>query len=603
MAVVFILLALSSLALSGIIFTHRRLSTLVATAAVFFEAQWMGLSYLDRTLFAGINNNLVFLYGSILLLGISLFFVRRWKFVQKQSGYFIVSELAVAAAIGLTLLAAAVVAAVNGFQADGSWLMHGFYNGDTLTFAALVERSAGAPGHVAENPLAGNGYLEYPSVLHGAVSTLLTETGLLDAWQAYLPIMTYLQIMFTVPLFFLLFDLAWPEPNNLSEKWFGVSWRPAIFVVQALMIFWVMTLSWDSYIYPQSHFFLTAFFLLEIALLHNASKVAGYRQLLVLIPAYTVALLLMVSNAVTGAAAIAGVGAIHLAAAADKKRGVKERVAFVAGIAVIALIYFVGSAGDATFGLPQFSYSAAGDLLRLGVIIVLVAAAILMQLGQFPLLQTMSAAMFGLGFVTFFFSSREIIVANASRFFYHGLLTAYPLILPVVIRIYYWVRLQLLHSSRSWLEYVVGWSMAASAVLLVIMPSLLSVASAHDNLQRQDEQRLSGSMQEAMGAIEAAAPDYSAIVLADPSMARFIPFFTGRSILRTPDYWLSPQDETVTTINDAFNGDLPSQQALAGQADLLLISRTNTEKWGDVRGEVLFENDEGLLIRLHSSAL
>ncbi|MGH9856730.1 MAG: hypothetical protein ACRD4B_02690, partial [Acidobacteriota bacterium] len=170
-----ILLVASFLA-SGILFTHKRILTLIAAAGVIFEGSFLFLTLLDRTILASGNSFVVYLIGSCLFAGAGILAIRNWKWPYARPGSG-VRDIAVLLTLIFPLLAAFLVFQYNGYQQE-AWVAHGFFNGDTATFTALVHRSLFTDGLVTTNPFAATDYLEYPTLLHAAVATMLEDIGI-----------------------------------------------------------------------------------------------------------------------------------------------------------------------------------------------------------------------------------------------------------------------------------------------------------------------------------------------------------------------------------------------------------------------------------------
>ena len=510
-----VLLGLASLVASGVLFSHQRVLTYLAAAGTLFEGQWLLLTLLDRTVLIGTETKVVFDTGAVLLLVVWLLFYRRLSFPYMSGGGSGRRDLAALPVLAVVLVAAGMVINANGFI-NGAWVTHGFYNGDTTTFIALVQRSLLTDGLVNTNPFAGGGALEYPTLLHAGVASVLTAVGISGSWLYFLPAMTLLQIVITVPLFFLLWDSAFPEPNEPWKRWFGVPSRLVILAGQAGLVLFVLALAWDNYVYPQSHFFLTGMFLLQAALL-----IRGH-----VVPASVVALVLMLSNAVTGTAAVAVLTVFYLLQAAGLKQAVWQRAGYLAGAVFWVIVFFAFTPGEAAFGLPTFSYTAVPAMVRLGpILVVLLAAVWLINKQQF--LSAAVAALVVMSFVTFFLSTRNIVIENAERFIYHALVIGFPLLLSPLIRLFYWLRRQLIDTARSPLQAASGWATVAALLLVTLLPAGASVASAHDNLMFKDERVVTITQREALDWLRENT-EINDVILASPNPPWVVPLFTQK---------------------------------------------------------------------------
>lgn len=586
-----ILLIFGSIIASGVLFEHKRVLTFMAAAGVIWEGQWLLLTLLSRVLLRGVSSNSVFMAGSILLLIAWLFVVKKFKFPKIKS---YVPDLCVLLVLGVVLLAAWLVVSVNGWQGD-SWVMHGFYNGDTTTFVSLVQRSLLTDGLADENPFAGGGALEYPTLLHAGAAGIIA--GVEGGWLGLLPAMTLLQVLLTVPIFFLLWDVIFPEPKEKGKRWFGVSSRAVVHGAQAGVVLYVLALSWDGYIYPQGHFFLTGLFLLLSALLVRGYEEEVRSEFLWIVPASLIALVLMLSNAVTGTAAVALVSVFYLLRAGDKGRAFGERLVYSAGVPAWLALFLFFTPGNGSFGIvPHFSYTAAVDMMRLAPVIIILGLAVFWYLKEKTLVAAMVAVLTTLAAATFVFSTRDIVVANASRFFYHAVLVGFPLIIYPLVRGWFLLKRELINTTHSFVQLGIGWFMAAVFAGILLMPAGASVLSAHDNLMFKDETVVSSDMLNALEWIKGNS-NKEEIFIASPGGPWVIPFFAGRMILRT-DYWLSPGDELESKVVKAFAGNEEAQEEILERADYLVLTDEEQRLWGSLDKNKLFENSEAAIYGL-----
>lgn len=560
-----ITLAISSLLASGILFKHARILTLLAATATLWQAQWLFLTLIDRGLLNGQATQEVYLFGSFLLLTPWLFKLKKWYWPYSTPGSG-KKDIAVLITLLIVLSAAWLIQQQNGFQ-NNDWITHGFYNGDTMTMLSLVQRSMLTDTLVTENPFAANEYLEYPTLLHGGIATLLKGLNITGNWFHYLPIFTYTQILFTIPIFFLLMDVVWPKP--ISRK-FNL-------LAQTTIIIYVLALSWDAYIYPQSHFFLTNLFLLLTTLLFISNKKNDSGKCWHLTFANLVALILMLSNAVTGAAATALIITYYGTALLNRKESKLTRAIFIPAIIFWISIYLLWSPGDAAFGLPAFSYTAAQSLMKLAPIIIALAISILISEEKFTFLKTATILLMLMSVFTLLFSQRNIIIANAERFVYHALLIGFPLLLPTTIRTAHWLLTNLIYKTSGFINKFNTAFASFLVTAIFILPLLTSIASAHDNLMRKDEQKITLDHRDVLSNISRISEPQD-IFLVQPDAPWAVPMFTGHTILRA-NYWLSPDDATTKIVNRAFRGDKQAQKKALQESDYLIISHEDLNNW------------------------
>jgi hypothetical protein len=580
-----ILLGLAALIVSGSLFKQRRVLTYLATAGALFEGAWLGLTLLER----GGAGEKVWLAGAVILLGLSVMSLKKWKAPWQEPG----SGQRDGWVIGVLLvvgLAAYSVVSYNGFQANAIWVTYGFYNGDTATLAALVNKSFMATGLVQENPFAGNEELEYPSLLHAGLANLLAALGKQGGWLHFLPLLTLVQIAITIPLFWLIFDLWQTEPAQSWENWWGVPKRWVIQAVQAGLVLGLLGVAWDNYIYPQSHFFLTALFLLMIALLGQGYGERNRKQLIWLLPAVVLAVVLLLANAVTGTAAAGLVVVFAGWRLLDNSRGQGERLLFLGSVLAVTVLFMVATPGEPAFGWrPGFSYTAANDMVRLAPWLIILIVGALQSLKKQAWLVSSVAALLAMAWLTFIFSSRNIVVENASRFLYHALLIGFPLLLAPLIAGWYWLRRELVQTSHAWPTRLSGWLLVFGGVGSLLLPMGQGVVSAHDNLWRKDKQTVSLLESESLNWIKDNTAE-SAIFAADPQSPWAIPYFTGRAILRS-DYWLSPDDLKLQEVREAFAGSGSAQELVLKKVDYLYLRKREKPAWEPLKLEEVFANE------------
>ncbi|MDP3997148.1 MAG: hypothetical protein Q8P73_01475 [bacterium] len=588
-----IILAAGSLAAAGVLFKQERVIVWLACAGVLAEGQWMLLSLIKRTLAPGINEEWFFLAGAIVL---TLVWGAGWrKFKLPVFGVnWWMKEGVVLLLILITGAGAWLVWSVNGWD-DGQWVTHGFLNGDTTTFTALVQRSFDEPGLVSANPFAAGENLEYPTVLHGAVADFLLSIKAEGKLLAYLKWFTYGQIALTIPCFFLLLDIFNPEPAEKWQRWYSLVSRRAVLLLQGGVVLYVMALSWDGFVYPQSHFFLTGLYILTASLLLSAERQSGRAQFLMVATGSVTALLLLLSNAVMGTAAAGLVIIFYLTRAMDKKRSVPERATWLIATLIWPLVFITATPGNGSFGVPGFSYTAAGDMIRLAPILFLLFAVVLERISRNTLMSSWVMGLSSIALITFVFSTRDIVVANSARFFYQAILVVFPLLIYSVIRIWYWLKRELIFSTRSVVETVSGWAGVTVLGVLILMPAAASIVSAHDNLQRKDQQIISRGQVQASAWLKSHTAT-EVVWLAQPNEPWIIPAMTGRSMLRT-DFWLSPEDSTFSSVKAALAGDSRARKEILEKVDYVWLNREEANRWGGTTGEKVFDDGDVIIYK------
>lgn len=591
-----LVLAMSSVLMAGILFKQQRLLTLCACAGTFWEAQWLVLTLINRSIWPNGNTELIFLVGALIGLVPWLFKLKQWSWPYQAPGSGR-RDLAVLLVLIAVISAAWLVQERNGFQ-NSAWVTHGFYNGDTMTMITLVQRSMLERGLVSENPFSANEYLEYPSLWHGGLAGLLTALGISMDWMHFLPVMTYLQIVLTIPMFFLLMDTWWPEPSKKEILWLGINSRWSVLLLQAGIIGYVLAVSWDSYIYPQTHFFIMGMWLLAVSLLVKAGQETDQRERWRTGVSLLVTLVLLLANAVTGAAAVAVTIVYYAKRLMEAKQKVSRRILWLAGIIGWVTVFQFFSAGDVLLGWPHFSYTAAESVMRLGPVIIILALVVLRQQDDRDWVELAIVGLMGMAGLIFIGSQRDIIVANSERFIYHALMIGYPLLLaPIISWYFHWRHIG--YESGSVLRRLSRSGATLAIVLTMLLPALISGARSHDQLMRQDEQKVDLAEQEVLDFIRNNTAS-SDVILTRSEAPWNVPMFTGRAQVRA-DYWLSPQDELLEIVNRAFAGGQDAQTKALQEAEYLLIRQDEIYKWKLDDYEKVFHNGKMALYKTGSA--
>lgn len=588
----------SALLGSGIVFHHKRMLTYVAFAGILFEAQLLLASYFHRTLFTAWEDSSFFLVAGVLFSTLWLSMYKKWKSPYAVPGSGIRDGFVAIALLFVAGFAYPILQA-NGYAGE-NFVLHGFYNGDVATFASLIQKSFDTASLVAENPFSGNGYLEYPTLLHGAFADFFTMMGIGKDWLRFLSLIAYVQIIITIPMFFLIWDTIWPEPKNPAEKWFGISSRTKVYALQTLIALFAIGLSIDSFVYPQSHFFLMGMFLAAVALLAQGSLLSGKNQILSVFMGFLFAGLLIFSNTVTGTVAIACAGALCVLRMFDKKRPVRERAIFLALAFFLLFFMAQASAGRETLRSPHFSVSAASDMIRAGMTALFVLGAAFISLSRKQFLSLSASIVATLGFLVFFLSDRNIVTENASRFLYHSFLIGFALLLPLVIQIKYWIYRELFLTSRPASERIGGYLIAISSALVLLLPVGISAGSTYRSLLVEEPRIISQNDQLLLWWIdEHTSPND--IIITNGYEPYTVPLFTGRALLRTEGYWLSADDDISNQIQKAYAGDTSAQKAILQSAQYIIIPKNAVKMWDVTELKKASDNGTDVLYNITNS--
>lgn len=566
MMIPLLLFGLGSVIASGVVFEHRRWLTYIATVGVLTEAAWLACELMARGVFGGEYKTMIFLIAGIVWLGGWLVSIRRWHFIYRKPGSG-KRDMAVLVVLGVTLLSAGAIARQNGFK-DLSWVAHGYYNGDSTTLIALVQRSLKTEGFVNDNPFSGNGPLEYPTLIHAGIADLIVALDESNGWLSFLSLLVYVQIVITVPMFFLVGDVLSREGEGEADGTIKQLWMSGF-------IIYIMGISWESYIYPQGHFFIMGLFLLMAALLFGGrGKICGG------LLAAAIVLVLIFSNAVTGTAALATFGLVQAGKVLREKPRLVDWLGLIIalGLGVIFLLFLPG---NGSLGWrPGFSYSAAGGYLYVAWAVGLVLWGVLEQRRIGPI-EISVVGLMALSLVTFIFSQRNIVVENSPRFAYHAILLGWPLMYGPAMRIGRRWRDLWRELNTRW-DRLIGASLTFGLVFLLLLPLFISVARVHDQLLRGDRHEINLAQRLALDWLGQSSR-VSDIVLASPDEPWSVPLLTGRALLRT-NYWLSEEDDVQSNVELAFQGDKAAQQEVVQLANYLFLRAAERQAWEPVEG-------------------
>ena len=291
---------------------------------------------------------------------------------------------------------------------------------------------------------------------------------------------------------------------------------------------------------------------------------------------------------VTGTAAVAVLVTFCALRAGTRQRSVTQRALFLTAAIILVALFLVIPPGDSSFGRPGFSYTAAASMLALAPLMAALIVSIWLSEERHSFIGGAVTLLAAMSFFTFIFSTRDIIIENAGRFIYHAGLIGFPLLLAPLVRVYYFLRRHLFYTTAALPQQAAAWFGAAALLAVILLPALSSVASSHDHLMRQDRQVVSADYQAALVWLrDNAAAD--AVIAASPYAPWAVPQFTGRALVRA-DYWLSPRDDLFWATMDAWEGDREAQQRVLQEADFLLLTHDEQERWSDREYEPVFSN-------------
>lgn len=455
------------------------------------------------------------------------------------------------------------VSAVNGYVTlpDGreEFQARGFVNGDTMTLFALTQASGARQGAglLRQNPFAGNGPLEYPTLLHRALADVLMVTGgdvTRVAWWLMLPVLAG-----TVAV------------SVLSAQCFLRKEKVPLW--SALLLLAAFGSTWESFTYPQSHTFLTGLFVLFVLLLvlrDQSERVVERRVLRFAIG--TLAIVLLFSNAVLGTAAVGIAVGSNLLQFFNRSWPLRDRLSGLIGSTILITLFLLFPPGAGALGTVNAAYTAVPQFLTAALLALPVLWALwhTVWLHRSPSLLAAAVVLPALGFVTLLFSERDIVAENSPRFLFLLILLGWPALIPLVQRTADWWWRQVRYVEQTVAEHVVLWGGGVLTVLVLLLPVAASVLGTLDVLVRKPPRIVSADELAAFAWIRAhTAPD--AVFLRAPESVfenqrvapLSLPAFTGRAQLRS-EYWLSPDDAMLERMRRAFRS--PGQPARSPEA-------------------------------------
>ena len=532
-------------------------------AVLFGELVFLALTLLRHIAGYPFTPPVWYAVGALIIAGLGVLFIRDTGGLTFR--WFDRSDL-VTVLLGIVVFAyGATVFSKNGYHpAPGGgeqYVMHGFLNGDTATLFALTWRAQETGRLNTENPFAGNGPLEYPTLLHGALGILLKTVGgdiTRAAWVLMVPSLFGTLVVLTS----LFRSLGPPDAPILWGLGGGAA---------------VLFYGWDAFVYPQSHTFLTGLFLLFVLLLLAGEQPRfdlGRVQGRTLATAWVVALVLLFSNAVLGTAAVAVFSGVSLLRM-FRERTLSTRLAWVIGAASLIVLFLAFPPGEGGLGRLNVPYTAFPTIAMVLLPVLLVFRGLRQETGWHrATLTSMAVVLPALTVVTLFFSRRDIVADNASRFLFLFLLATWPVAVgalrPLATS---WLR-EARDRARGFQERLVLWGGIAASFLALALPAATTVAGTTDSLIVSRPTVVSPDELAAFSWIRSHTPPDAVFARAperlfeDLSVAPLgLPAFTGRAQLRS-DFWLSPDDESAAKVLEFFRGDRevlpPAQYVFCG---------------------------------------
>jgi len=331
-------------------------------------------------------------------------------------------------------------------------------------------------------------------------------------------------------------------------------------------------------------------FMLLICLVQALTNSYGKRHFFYVLVTGIIGAVLILSNAVLAAVTVVVMTITNIYLGADRALIKREGKGLIYPLLALVwvVMYLRLAAGDAQWGWPGFSYTAAFEAMKNAPAIIGILVALLIVGKKKSVVGLLVVAMVGMAVITHCFSGRDIIVENSSRFIYHGILIGYVVCLEPIIRLGPWLKKELIHSNVGVLKKVVDGGALASLIVISLWPAGAAFLTTHDNLMRNDHHVVGGQEIEAMRWVRENS-DVDDVFIASPESPWVIPLFTGRAVVRAEDYWLSKNDEVLDDIKLAFAGDRGAQARSLLLGDWLVLERGDPG-WLTVDTSSAYEN-------------
>lgn len=500
--------------------------------------QWAAAVALAETL-SWQSVHLVFIFCSIFAL-----FWWRLGYQQKVEFRHALNPFALLTASFAAFLAI-VVGYLNGWQGK-EFVARSFLNGDTMTFFALLTRTATLDAAPVDSPFAAGHALAYPVGWHLALVRL--SNGSAEFWLHH--------AFAFMPWIALLTVLLWAE--YLREAWGQrvKSWTEA-----AWIIFGAGALA-ESYLYPQSHSLIPAALLLFLLLALRAVKAAGAAALGWLLLTGAGSVLLLRLNAVGGLVAVIVCGAVscwNLLRLHGKVVRLLTLLIFIG--ATIVWVLNIPPAAGGLRPLPQLhlgAYTEAGLWFPALLLLLILAWH---EREAFALLGWWLVALAAAAFLLLFFATEAILADNASRLIIWALLAAAPLSLGRLefVGWNWWREWRFTLPGLGQRLVALGGALFAATIffwapLIAALHALVPLTVSPPHLVSEDELA-------AFAWLRAHTPAEAIIVRAPESVFErkhvaplSLPAFTGRRQWRS-EYWLAPRDKEFTALRDFFRGE------------------------------------------------
>ncbi len=444
------------------------------------------------------------------------------------------SDLAIVLIFALVFGGAYLILQKNGYHArntDAGYIAHSFFNGDTFTLFALTKFSQHTGKFPLYSPFEASASLEYPGLFPYALGKILNWLKL-DVTRDLTPFF-YLQIFATVASFFLLARLIFQEEQ-----------KHIIFTL--LTVIYLLFLSWDSYIYPQIHFFLTGLFLILVLFI---TKIDLERNLVWFIPAFILVNILFFSNKVLGLAAIVLFSIFALFHFFQRRIKIWQKALLFLALGELIFIFLRQNTGEGFFTLPKLHYAALPSMLLFSLPCIFLLYFGSNGAKKTPVLYLSILSLITLSWVIFFAAKRTIFVDNASRFLYLALMSGFFLLLDSLPRFLQEAMRKFLYFDEGRYQSFLNLASWFFIFVFIGMPALYVAVVAEKSLLQEDYHFIKSAELAAFSWIENNIPIEKTFLrtiddkaFQKESSAFSLPAFTGRSQF-TADYWLARNEE------------------------------------------------------------
>jgi len=455
------------------------------------------------------------------------------------------SDLAIILVFVLVFSGAYLVLQKNGYHPKDSekgYVAYSFFNGDTFTLFALTKLSQYTGKFPRTSPFEAHASLEYPALFPYTLGRIFNWLQLDVTSDLLFPF--YLQIFATIASFFLLARLIFQEKQ-----------KHIIFTL--LTVIYLLFLSWDSFIYPQVHFFLMSLFLVLVLFF---TKIDLDKNLLWFIPAFFLVNILFFSNKVLGLAAVILFMVFSFYYLCQRQIKIWQKSLLLLALLALSLIFLHQNKGESFFTFPKLHYTALPSMLLFSLPCIFLLYFGREAAKRTPALYLSILSLIFLSWLIFFMAKRPIFVDNASRFLYLALLSGFFLLLDSLPNFLLEAKRRIFYFDEGTYFGFLNLASWCFIFIFIGMPALYVAVVTEKSLLQEDYHFVKSSELAAFSWIENNIPSDKTFLrtiedkaFLKESSAFSLPAFTGRAQF-TADYWLARDRERKEFAKKFFAG-------------------------------------------------